>query len=101
MRRQFTSLCLTAGRVSLAIVLFAPFPPLLLSNDRVNAQANRVPRVAQVLIGTPETSASVIKGVLEGLAARGYEEGRNIVFDRRFAGGRTSSYPELFRDLVR
>src|SRR5262249_37268241 len=35
------------------------------------------------------------------LSERGYDEGRNVIFERRYHGGQLQRYPELVADLVR
>jgi putative ABC transport system substrate-binding protein len=39
--------------------------------------------------------------LLDGLQERGYREGRNLIFERRFSEGNTERLPELAAELVR
>jgi putative ABC transport system substrate-binding protein len=39
--------------------------------------------------------------LLDGLRERGYSEGRNLVFERRFSEGHAERFPELAAELVR
>src|SRR5688500_15360471 len=40
------------------------------------------------------------EALIQGLAAAGYVEGKNLAIDWRFSDGRTERYPELVADLV-
>ena len=46
-------------------------------------------------------SARVWEALLDGLRERGYREGRNLVFERRFSEGHAERFPELAAELVR
>ena len=63
------------------------------------AQQAKIARVGVLVFGTPETDAFPV--VRRGLGALGYVEGRNIVFEHRFADGRPERLAELASDLVR
>src|SRR5215510_8244200 len=39
--------------------------------------------------------------LLDGLRERGYREGQNLVFERRFSEGKAERFPELAAELVR
>src|ERR671923_970489 len=41
------------------------------------------------------------EALLDGLRERGYREGRNLVFERRFSEGHAERFPELAAELVR
>jgi putative tryptophan/tyrosine transport system substrate-binding protein len=41
------------------------------------------------------------EALLDGLRERGYSEGRNLVFERRFSEGKAERFPELAAELVR
>ena len=62
------------------------------------AQA-KIPRLGVLLFGTPDTDAFPAIG--RGLSALGYVEGRNIVFEHRYAEGRLERLPDLANDLAR
>jgi putative ABC transport system substrate-binding protein len=51
-------------------------------------------------LGTPPP-AHIWDSLLEGLRERGYIEGRNIVFERRFSEGRAERFPEFAAEMVR
>ena len=63
------------------------------------AQPAKIARLGVLVFGTPETdSFPIIRRALAGL---GYVEGRNIVFEHRYADGRPERLPDLATDLVR
>src|SRR5438132_3119203 len=45
--------------------------------------------------------ASRWDALLDGLRERGYSEGQNLVFERRFSEGKAERFPELAAELVR
>ena len=63
------------------------------------AQQAKIARIGVLVFGTPETDAFPV--IRRGLAALGYVEGRNIVFEHRYAEGRPERLPDLASDLVR
>ena len=65
----------------------------------VVAQPPKVARVGILLYGSPETDSFAV--IRRGLLRLGYAEGRNIVFDHRFAEGRPERLPSLAAELVR
>jgi putative ABC transport system substrate-binding protein len=65
------------------------------------AQTAHIPRVAMVAVGTEQSTRAGSEAFREGLAQQGFEEGRTVRVDRRFAEGRPELYPELFADLLR
>jgi putative ABC transport system substrate-binding protein len=69
---------------------------------RAEAQsAAKVYRVGFLLGATGESVASLFHALDEGLRGLGYVEGRNIVFEQRYAAGRMERLPELAAELVR
>ena len=52
-------------------------------------------------LGTDPPSAPVWDALLNELRERGYSEGRNLVFERRFSEGYAERFPELAAELVR
>jgi len=63
------------------------------------AQPVKIARLGVLVFGTPETDAfPVIRRALAGL---GYVEGRNIVFEHRYADGKPERLGDLASDLVR
>ena len=65
-----------------------------------SAQPKNLPRIAWVL-GTGPESRNFVDAIHAGLADEGLVDGRDVVLDMRFAGGRPERYPELFADLMR
>jgi putative tryptophan/tyrosine transport system substrate-binding protein len=63
------------------------------------AQPARIPRLGVLLFGTP--AADAFPSIRRGLEALGYVEGRNILFEHRYAEGRPERLPDLASDLVR
>jgi putative ABC transport system substrate-binding protein len=63
------------------------------------AQPAKIARLGVLVFGTPETDSFPI--IRRGLAGLGYVEGRNIVFEHRYADGRPERLPDLASDLVR
>src|SRR5262245_8762362 len=64
-------------------------------------QEKSIPRVGWVLIGTADSSAAAIAAFRAGLSEYGFEDGRNVRLELRFASGRTERYPELFAEIKR
>jgi len=63
------------------------------------AQQAKIARLGVLLFGTPDTDA--FPAIRRGLGALGYVEGRNILFEHRYAEGRPERLPDLASDLVR
>lgn len=61
----------------------------------------KVYRVGFLLGATEESVASLFNALKEGLRDLGYVEGRDLVFEQRYAGGRMERLPELAAELVR
>src|SRR5262245_8609923 len=51
-------------------------------------------------LGTAPPPARVWDVLLDGLRERGYVEGRNLVFERRFSEGHAERFSELAAELV-
>lgn len=85
------TLKLAAGAfgLGLSLALLAPGLPI--------AQEAKLPRVGFLILGGPGPG---FDGVLKGFAQLGYEEGKNIVFEPRFARGQVAKLPELAKELV-
>src|SRR4051812_8174020 len=58
-------------------------------------------RVGFLLGATGKSVASLFHALDEGLRRLGYNEGRNIVFEQRYADGRMERLPDLAAELVR
>jgi ABC-type uncharacterized transport system substrate-binding protein len=63
--------------------------------------AAKVYRVGFFLGATGESVASLFDALKEGLRDRGYVEGRNVVFERRYADGHMDRLSEIAAELVR
>jgi putative ABC transport system substrate-binding protein len=75
---------------------------LVIARSVAEAQpAAKVSRIGILLGATAETVAPLVRALTEGLRDLGYVEGRNIVFERRYADGRMERLPELAAELVR
>jgi putative ABC transport system substrate-binding protein len=73
---------------------------LLVTALVASAQPKNLPRIAWVL-GTGPESRNLVDAIHAGLADEGLVDGRDVILDMRFAGGRPERYPELFADLMR
>jgi ABC-type uncharacterized transport system substrate-binding protein len=51
-------------------------------------------------LGTNPAPADWWDALLDGLRERGYSEGRNLVFERRFSEGNAERFPELAAEMV-
>jgi len=63
--------------------------------------AAKVYRVGFFLGATGESVASLFGALRDGLRDLGYVEGRNVVFERRYADGHMDRLPEIAAELVR
>jgi putative ABC transport system substrate-binding protein len=72
---------------------------LLAAPLAAEAQQAKIARLGVLLFGTPDTDA--FPAIRLGLGALGYVEGRNILFEHRYAEGRPERLPDLASDLVR
>jgi len=79
-----------------ALALGLPSLPLLAAAQRPAVGA----RVAYIT-GTPEQSADLIESFLRGLREYGYDEGRNLILERRYEEGQPEALPAIFAELVR
>ena len=61
----------------------------------------RVYRIGYIVMATPDEQEALSKAPDKGLWELGYVEGRNIVLERRFAGGKQERWPDLAAELVR
>ena len=74
---------------------------ILAGSFDVSAQqsARKTPRLGILLFNTPQIEP--IGPLQEGLKAYGYEDGKTITIDYRFAEGKFERLPDLAADLVR
>jgi len=63
--------------------------------------AGKVYRIGYIQTATPEEQLHLTKAFEDALRELGYVEGRNAVFERRFALGKQERLPELAAELVR
>jgi putative ABC transport system substrate-binding protein len=80
-------------KLALAVPLLAPLG--------VRAQAEKARRIGLLIPGTPEAGKHNLDVLLDGLRDLGYVEGRNLVVERRYAGGREDRLAALATELVR
>ena len=75
---------------------------LVIARSLAEAQpATKVYRIGFFLGATGESVASLFDALRDGLRDLGYVEGRNIVFERRYADGHMERLPDIAADLVR
>lgn len=70
----------------------------LAANSQVRGKAVRI---GYIQTATPDEQEPLTRAFEEGLRELGYVEGRNVVFERRFAWGRQERLPELAAELAR
>jgi putative tryptophan/tyrosine transport system substrate-binding protein len=64
-------------------------------------QAARVYRIGFLIVATAESTAQLLSALTAGLRGLSYIEGRNIIFEPRYADGRLEQLPDLAAELVR
>jgi len=75
---------------------------LLIAQSVAHAElAAKMYRIGFLLGATEESVASLFNALEEGLRDLGYFEGRNLIFERRYAGGKMERLPELAAELAR
>jgi putative ABC transport system substrate-binding protein len=68
----------------------------------VEAQpSKKVPRLGVLISGRPSTASRRIEAFERGLGELGYVEGKNVIFELRYAEGRPETLPERVDELVR
>lgn len=70
------------------------------AGDAAQAQTAKIPRVGLLTPNPPQLAAQHFAPFVEALRELGYEEGRNIVIERRYASGRPEDLPALVADLL-
>ena len=63
--------------------------------------AAKIHRVGILLGGTGEEAAPLLRALADGLSDLGYVDGRNLMFEGRYAGVRMERLPDLAAELVR
>ena len=87
----------TVTRLATAALLLLLAAPLTADAQ----QAGKVYRIGFIQTAARHEMEHLIKALDEGLRELGYVEGRNIVFERRFAEGKQERLPALAAELVR
>ena len=81
--------------ITLALgILAAPLPASA-------QQAAKVPRIGYLSGTSAPATAHVVEAFRQGLGELGYVEGKSIVIEYRWAGGKTERLPDLAAELVR
>src|SRR5262245_64117389 len=60
----------------------------------------KIPRIGFLGNSTAELEANLVGPFRDGLRALGYEEGRNIVIEYRWAAGKYEDFPALIAELI-
>jgi putative ABC transport system substrate-binding protein len=81
------------------VALFAAILPLPLPASA--EPVRKIPRVGLLRATTPPLAAHLNQAFRESLRQLGYEEGKNIIIEYRFADGNPGRTPGLAADLVR
>src|SRR5712691_3657158 len=77
------------------------FMALLLLAAPLAAAAQPPGKVYRIgYLGTDPPPAHLWDALLDGLRERGYSEGRNLVFERRFSEGNAERFPEFAAEMV-
>jgi ABC-type uncharacterized transport system substrate-binding protein len=86
-------------RIGLAVVLALSLTLAPLAADA--QQAGRVSHIGLLSSASSSAGADRLLAFKQGLHAFGYEEGRNLIIEYRWAEGRDDRLPALAADLVR
>lgn len=92
--RRTDSWTMRLGVLAIALILLTP----------VAARAQQVGRVSRIGLlssASPSAGADRLLAFKQGLHALGYDEGRNLIIEYRWAEGRDDRLPALAADLVR
>ena len=73
---------------------------MLLGNDQAIGQQSTLAEIGWLSLGSSSSKDVRFAGLLQGLTALGYAEGRNITIYRRYAEGKTNRLPDLVAELV-
>jgi len=87
-----------AGRRKLIV---ATGVALMIPLAAVAQSASKIYRIGYIQTASEAEQAHLTKAFEDGLRALGYVEGRNTVFERRFASGKQERLPELAAELVK
>jgi putative tryptophan/tyrosine transport system substrate-binding protein len=81
--------------------LFAIVVALMVCGARAEAQqAKKVPRIGYLSAISPSVELARMEAFRQGLRELGYEEGKNIVIEYRWAEGKFDRLPDLAAELV-
>ena len=86
-----------------ALALALTFGLLVATLDARAQQPAKIPRVGILFFGfpaSPSEPAPLGRAFVEGLRNLGWVEGRNVMFEWRYAEGKTDRYPALAAELV-
>src|SRR5713101_6181389 len=83
-------------RLATAVILLLLAAPLAAAVQ----PTGKVYRIGFIQTAAPSEMGHLIKALDEGLRELGYVEGRNVVFERRFAEGRQERLPAVAAELV-
>lgn len=97
-RRSLTSRALGSAP-DMRAMLLCLISLLLLASVPVSASA-QVPVVGLLGLSSPEQAASNVDAIRQAFRDLGYEEGRTLVIESRWARGDNARFPELVRDLM-
>ena len=64
-------------------------------------QPEKIPRIGYLLAGFPSSTSDQVAAFRHGLRKLGYEEGKNVTINFRYAEGKLDRLPELAVELVR
>ena len=74
---------------------------LMIANHAEAQQAKKIPRIGLLRATTPSLAAPFNQAFQQGLRDLGYEEGKNILIEYRFAEGMPARTPDLVAEFVR
>jgi ABC-type uncharacterized transport system substrate-binding protein len=63
-------------------------------------QSVKVYRIGTLTVSSAESAAQVLNALEDRLGQLGYMKGSNVIYEHRFAGGRTERLPELAKELA-
>jgi transposase len=89
----------TMRRSTIALILPLALGLLVAPLTAEAQQADKVYRIG--FLSTTPPPAHRWDALLDGLRERGYREGQNLVFERRFSEGNAERFPEFAAELVR
>ena len=73
---------------------------VLLGVSPASGESGRVPRVGLLLSTSPTAAAHIADAFDDAMRERGWVPGKNVLIERRWAGGEPELFPEQAADLV-